>query len=107
MSSWFVLSSMGFYPENPANGVFVLGSPLFDKVSVRTPSGKAFTLQTVNNSAGNIYIQRVELNGKEYKKSYLLQKDILEGGHWKVFMGDRPAPGFGQSPADRPHSIMD
>jgi predicted alpha-1,2-mannosidase len=107
MSSWYILSSMGFYPENPANGVFVLGSPLFHKVSIRLPAGKVFTLETVNNSGENIYIQSAELNGKEYKKSYILQRDIMAGGHLKIVMGSRPAPGFGKLPANRPHSTMD
>lgn len=104
MSSWYVLSSMGFYPENPANGLYVLGSPLFDKVSIRLPGGKIFTLETINNSDKNIYIQSIELDGRKYNRSYILHRDIIKGGHFTITMGSKPDPGFGKLPADRPRS---
>jgi predicted alpha-1,2-mannosidase len=106
MSSWYVMSSMGFYPENPSNGVYVLGSPLFDKTSIRLPGGKVFTVEAVNNSPQNIYIQSVVLNGKKYDKSYIRHRDIIKGGQVTIVMGSVPNPDFGKLPADRPRSVM-
>jgi len=115
MSSWYIFSSMGFYPENPANGVYVLGSPLFDKVTMRVgdprndggrSGGKTFTVEAINNSAANIYIQSAELNGRPYTKSYILHRDLLAGGSLRLVMGDKPNPDFGKDPADRPKSVM-
>jgi predicted alpha-1,2-mannosidase len=106
MSSWYIFSSMGFYPENPANGVYVLGSPLFDKATLQTGSGKEFTVEAIDNSAENIYIQSAELNGKPYLKSYILHQDILAGGILKIVMGNAPNPEFGKPEEDRPHSSM-
>jgi len=34
MSAWYVLSSMGFYPVNAADGNYILGTPLFDEVEM-------------------------------------------------------------------------
>jgi putative alpha-1,2-mannosidase len=31
MSAWYILSTLGFYPVNPASGEFVLGSPQVKK----------------------------------------------------------------------------
>ena len=42
MSAWFVLSSLGFYPVNPAAGIYVFGSPLFDEAEIRLPGDKSF-----------------------------------------------------------------
>ncbi len=106
MSSWYIFSSMGFYPENPANGVYVLGSPLFDQATLQTGSGKEFTVEAIDNSAENIYIQSAELNGKPYLKSYILHRDILAGGILKIVMGSRPNPEFGKPEENRPHSSM-
>lgn len=106
MSSWYVLSSLGFYPENPANGVYVLGSPLFSKAVLHQRDGRDFILETVNNSARNIYIQRVEWNGKAYHKSYIRHEDIVKGGRLKIFMGSRPGASFGVAPEDRPRSVI-
>jgi len=105
MSAWYVLSSLGFYPVFPANGAYVLGSPLFDKATINLQDGKHFTVEAVNNSSKNIYIQHVELNGKNYDKSYIMHTDIMSGGTMKIFMGDKPNTHFGELMANRPKSV--
>jgi alpha-1,2-mannosidase, putative len=106
MSAWYVMSSMGFYPVNPSNGVYVFGSPLFDKVTIKLPAGKTFTVEAINNSNENIYIQSVELNGKAYSKSYINHKDIMNGGTLKFVMGNTPNYKFGAAMSDRPKSTL-
>jgi predicted alpha-1,2-mannosidase len=90
MSAWYVFSSLGFYPVFPASGQYIMGSPLFDKATLKLAGGKQFTVETVNNSADNIYIQSMQLNGKVYAKNYLLHSDIIKGGVLKVVMGNKP-----------------
>ncbi|RVU00963.1 glycoside hydrolase family 92 protein [Mucilaginibacter limnophilus] len=103
MSAWYIFSSLGFYPVFPANGAYVLGSPLFDKATLMLPEGKKFVVTAVNNSPENIYIQNIELNGKSYNKSYLMHKDIMNGGALKITMGNKPSA-FGASVDARPKS---
>ena len=105
MSAWYVLSSMGFYPANPANGAYVFGSPVFDEVTLNLANGKAFRMRTVHNSKENKYIQRVTFNGKPYTHSFLLHKDILRGGDLVLEMGNKPSTTWGVKPADRPRSV--
>ncbi len=107
MSSWYVLSSVGFYPVNPAKGIYVFGSPVFDKATLSLQGGKTFTVQTLNNSKENKYIQSVTLNGKPYTKSYIRHADLLNGGTMVIKMGSQPNYGFGKAEADRPNSMMD
>jgi len=102
MSAWHIMSALGFYQVNPSNGVFVFGSPLFDKASVALPKGKRFEVITVNNSKKNVYIQSVTLNGKPYHKAYIIYKDIMAGGTLKFVMGSQPNKQFGTNPANRP-----
>jgi predicted alpha-1,2-mannosidase len=102
MSSWYIFSSMGFYPVNPAGGVYVLGSPLFDKTTINLADGKKFTIQTVNNSPQNIYIQSIELNGEKYNNSYILHSSIVRGGNMKIIMGSKPNYNFGKPEVNRP-----
>ncbi|HJT74043.1 MAG TPA: GH92 family glycosyl hydrolase [Chitinophaga sp.] len=104
MSSWYVVSSLGFYPVNPAKGIYVFGSPLFEKATLKLQGGKTFTVQTVNNSPENIYIQQVTLNGKPYSNSFIRHADILKGGTLKITMGSKPAYEFGKAAASRPDS---
>lgn len=101
MSSWYVLSAMGFYPVNPALGIYVLGSPAFDRVTLRTHGGKRFTIIAENNSEENIYIQSAELDGRPYPYSYIRHADLLRGGTLRLKMGPKPSD-FGSDPQHRP-----
>lgn len=102
MSAWHIMSALGFYQVNPSNGVFVFGSPLFDKASVKLTEGKTFDIVAQNNNKENIYIQSVSLNGKPYTKSYVLYEDIMKGGNLTFVMGNTPNQQFGAAQEDRP-----
>ena len=105
MSAWYILSSLGFYPVFPANGAYVFGSPLFDKASIKVRNNKTFTVETVNNSDENIYIQSVELNDESYTKTYITYEDIMKGGILKFTMGNKPNYNYGADKNDRPKSV--
>ncbi len=106
MSAWYIFSSIGFYPVNPANGSFVFGSPLFNSITIKLPDNKHFTLKALNNNDKNIYIQSVELNGKPYTHTYINYKDIIGGGSLVLDMGPVPNKQFGARPEDRPKSEL-
>ena len=105
MSAWYVLSSIGIYPVNPADGNYVIGSPLFDKVVFNLENGKKFTVTAKNNSAQNIYIQSAALNGKPLTKSYISHSDIEKGGTLEFVMGSKPNKKWGSAPANIPPSM--
>ena len=106
MSAWYILSSMGFYSVNPANGMYVFGRPLFDKASIKLPENKVFTVETENNNRKNMYIQSVTLNGENHTKAFITHKDITKGGTLKFVMGSKPNLEFGKKDEDRPKSIV-
>jgi predicted alpha-1,2-mannosidase len=106
MSAWYIFSAMGFYPVNPASGMYVFGSPNLDEITINLPKNKQFTILAVNNNAQNKYIQNVTLNGQPYLRSYITHKKILKGGILKFFMGPEPNKSFGQAPNNRPRSIL-
>jgi len=89
MSSWYILSSLGFYEVEPASGRYWFGSPLFDKAEIAVEGG-TFTITTEGNSDANRYIQSITLNGKAYTKGYLEHKDITAGGELVIRMGAEP-----------------
>lgn len=97
MSAWYLFSSLGFYPVNPANGIYIFGSPALDAAELALPDGKSFKLTVHNNSDSNIYIQKISLNGHEYDKSYIEHTSIMEGGHLEIWMGDTPSESYGTS----------
>jgi len=104
MSSWYVFSAMGFYPVTPGSVDYVIGTPLFKKVTINLENGNRFIVEAPKVSNKNIYIQSAELNGKKYTKSYIAHKDIMQGGTLSLKMGDKPNKSWGADEKDRPHS---
>lgn len=90
MSSWYVLSTLGFYQVEPAGGRYFFGSPLWKSAEIIVGEGKTFTVVAEGNSDVNRYIQRVELNGRPYTKNYIDYKDIMAGGELRFIMGAQP-----------------
>ena len=101
MSSWYVLSSMGLYQVEPCGGRFVIGTPLFDTVTIALPDGKSFSVVADNNSAENIYVRSATLNGRPYTKGYIDFNDIVAGGELRLQMGATPSD-FAKAKKDRP-----
>ena len=96
MSAWLLFSYMGFYPVCPATPYYMIGSPVFPKLTLNLENGKAFTIIAEKASAENIYIQRAELNGQPYTHNYLLHEDIMKGGELHFVMGNKPNPAWGR-----------
>jgi predicted alpha-1,2-mannosidase len=90
MSAWYVFSAMGFYPFNPADGKYQLGSPLFEKVEIPVGDGKVFSLVAKNASKGHKYIQSVKWNGQVDDRYFITHDDIMSGGTLEIEMGNSP-----------------
>lgn len=105
MSAWHVLSALGFYQVSPSGGVFVFGSPRFDRVVISLPAGKTFEITASPAGGANKYIQSVRLNGEPYYKAYITYEDIMKGGCLSFEMGAKPNRSFGASPDARPRSL--
>jgi len=90
MSAWYIFSVLGFYPVNPANGVYCFGSPQLPAATIKLASGKEFKITTHDASPENIYIQKILLNGEPYKKLFITHNDIISGGTLEYFMGTKP-----------------
>jgi putative alpha-1,2-mannosidase len=86
MSAWYVFSAMGFYPVNPADGKFILGSPALDKAAIRAGNGKTFTVIAENNSAENVNVSEVFLNGERLDRNYITYSEIMNGGELRFIM---------------------
>ncbi|MGD0913935.1 MAG: GH92 family glycosyl hydrolase [Terracidiphilus sp.] len=105
ISTWFNFAALGFYPVNAVTGVYVLGSPLVNRATLRnTAAGTSFTVVAENNSDQNVYVQSVELNGKALTRSWFTHADIVAGGELRFHMGREPNKAWGSAAADRPPS---
>lgn len=104
-SSWYVLSAMGFYPVCPGSPVYEIGSPIFEKSSIRMANGREFTVIANHVSARNKYIQSAQLNGKSLDKPWFAHAAIANGGTLVLEMGDKPNKHWGSAPDEAPPSM--
>jgi predicted alpha-1,2-mannosidase len=96
LGAWYVISSMGLFDVKGLTDLkptFGIGSPLFDKITIKLhptyAKGKEFVIQTRNNSEQNMYVQSLAFNGKRLRKPFIGLKEILNGGTLLLEMGDK------------------
>ncbi len=90
MSAWYVWSALGFYPVNPVQGVYVIGTPAFEEMSVNLPNGNTFQITAQGLSGDHFYIQSATLNNQNLNRSYILHNEIINGGKLEFVMGNTP-----------------
>jgi predicted alpha-1,2-mannosidase len=83
MSSWYIFSAMGFYPVNPADGKYILGSPAINKAVINVGGGKKFTVVAENNHNQKYEVKQVFLNGHQLDRNYITYDEIMSGGELK------------------------
>ena len=104
-SAWYVFSALGFYPVTPGSGEYVLGSPLFSKVTVTLSDGKELVISAPENSRENIFVHNVRLNGRLLDLNYVTHEQLTGGGSLEFTMGREPDRERGVSPSARPYSM--
>lgn len=85
MSAWYILNAMGIYQPDASSGVFVFGSPLFEKVIIELPQSKTLTIICDNYAPENIYIQSATLNGKTLN-GQITYEELMGGGELRFEM---------------------
>lgn len=104
-SAWYVFSAMGFYPVTPGVDQYVVGAPLFKKVTVSLQNGKTIRIEAGNNNEGNRYIQSATVNGTSYDKNWLSYSELMKGAVINYEMAATPNKSRGISPASVPYSF--
>ena len=104
-SAWYVFSAMGFYPVTPAINQYVLGAPLFKKMTLNLEGGKKFVITAANNSDQNKYVSSQKLNNSNYSKTFLTHGDITQGGTFNVNMSAIPNTARKTAETDLPYSF--
>lgn len=74
MSAWYIMSSLGFYPVEPAGARYWFGTPHYQKATVNLPENRKFTV--IKGEKG----QEPTLNGKLLGRNYITHDEIMSGG---------------------------
>lgn len=98
LSSWYVFSALGIYPEIPGVPGFVVGSPMFSKATIRRDNGMTIQITGEGASADNFYVQKLEVNDKKWKSSWIPWSELSNGGTLHFTLGDQPTAWGKNSP---------
>ncbi|MFJ5845397.1 GH92 family glycosyl hydrolase [Streptomyces sp. NPDC092903] len=90
-SAWYLFSSLGFYPLVMGSGEYAIGSPLFTKTTVHLENGRDLVVRAPKNSAKNIYVQGLKVNGKKWTSTSLPHELLAKGGVLDFDMGPKPS----------------
>lgn len=105
LSSWYVLSAMGFYPVTPGRPIYEIGSPVFELMRIHLHNGKDFTIRANHVSKKNKFIQSARMDGWILDKPWFTHDDILKGRTLVFEMGPRPNKNWGSELKNAPTSI--
>ena len=105
LTSWAVFSMLGFYPVTPGRPMYVLGSPVFERATLRLSSGAESVIDATGASHQNKYIQGAAVNGTPLDRAWFRHDEIATGGTLRLEMGARPNRDWGSDPEQFPPSM--
>ncbi|GAA2899507.1 GH92 family glycosyl hydrolase [Streptomyces mexicanus] len=105
MSSWYVFSALGMYPQVPGRADMVLTAPLFPHAVVHTGDHRTITIDAPAASADNIYVQSLKVDGRTSGKPWVPASFVTRGGTLRYTLGAEPRTSWGSAKADAPPSF--
>ncbi len=90
MSAWYLFTALGFYPVAPGSDEYQLGSPAIKTAVMRFENGRTLAIEAVNQSEKNVYVDRVELNGRRLDRTFIRHAELVGGGKLRFFMSATP-----------------
>jgi putative alpha-1,2-mannosidase len=102
MSAWFIMGALGLFQTDGgcrAEPIYEIGSPIFENVTIdlgeRFGRGKTFTIEAINSSRLNKYVQSAKLNGEVLQDFKFPASELLKGGNLELEMGAEPNESWG------------
>ncbi|MEU9454919.1 lectin [Streptomyces sp. NPDC048277] len=104
MSSWYVWSELGMYPETPGTDTLVLGSPAFPVAQVSLDGGKAVRINAPQAATDAPYVQSLNVKGKAWNTSWLTYRQLKGAGTLDFTLGTQPNTSWASGPSAVPPS---
>ncbi len=104
-SAWYVYSAMGFYPVAPATDEYVIGAPLFKKITIELENGKKIEINAPENGSDNRFVKSIKFNEEDYDKNYFKYSKLMEGAVIDFEMDSKPNKQRGTGESAFPYSF--
>ena len=98
LGAWYVMAALGLFAVDGLTSPepsFSIGSPIFDKATIKLNSqyyeGKDFVITTKGNSKQNVYVKPSKrINGKQSSAGSIKFSDVVAGGTMELTMSKKP-----------------
>jgi predicted alpha-1,2-mannosidase len=104
MSAVFFWGAVGLYPAIPGVGGWVIGTPMFSRVTFMLGNGRVLEIE---RSGSGTYVHGLKINGSEYRRSWLPISVLQENAVLEFVMGPAPRVDWASAPSDMPPSFRD
>ncbi|MEV8474346.1 lectin [Streptomyces sp. NPDC051173] len=104
MSSWYVFSALGMYPETPGTDTLVLGSPLFPRAELTLAEGRTLRIDAPQARPDAPYVRALTVNGRAWDKSWIGFGALRRGGSLDYTLDSRPHTDWASAPESVPPS---
>ncbi|QTD37044.1 GH92 family glycosyl hydrolase [Polaribacter batillariae] len=92
MSAWLIYSMMGIYPSSPAEPLYAITRPVFDKITIHLDNRyyKNNRLVIISNASENDkntkHIKRIYINEKRHKSYFISHDKLVNGNILKIML---------------------
>ncbi|MEU6339603.1 lectin [Streptomyces sp. NPDC046977] len=104
MSSWYVWSELGMYPQTPGTDTLVLGSPVFPKAQIRLGGGRTVRINAPQAATDAPYVQSLRVDGSAHDDAWLPFSDLSDGATLDFTLGTSPNTAWASAPSAAPPS---
>jgi predicted alpha-1,2-mannosidase len=103
LSSWYLFSALGMYPELPGSDVLVLNSPLFPRAVLHLAHGDV-TINATGTDAGP-YVQSLNVNGQAWNHPWIRFADLSRSGILEYKLSAKPDASWASDLKNAPPSF--
>lgn len=107
MSSWYVFSALGMYPQVPSRAELALASPLFPRIEIDRPHGDDISIHAEGAAADAPYITSLKVDGRTSERPWLPASLVRDGGRLDYTLSGTPDRTWGSDPSDAPPSFRE
>jgi hypothetical protein len=104
MSSWYVWSELGMYPEVAGTDQLVLGSPVFNRTVIHLGSGRAVTIDAPKAAPNAPYVKGLTVNGRAETNDWLTFGQLFRGATLNYDLSTTPNKAWASSAKHEPGS---
>ncbi|MFD7684448.1 GH92 family glycosyl hydrolase [Streptomyces sp. NPDC060187] len=105
MSSWYVFSALGMYPQVPSRAELTLASPLFPRIEIDRPGGRDIEIRARGAAADTPYVRSLRVDGHATERPWLPASFVRDGGTLDYTLSGTPDKAWGSAENAAPPSF--